>query len=127
MRRSPPELRTPLTLDRALLQVTLRDPNATAGQWSAVGQELLESGRQQERILEALLTLATSEAGLSRHEPADLSEAAAVGLSNADARIQRRQLRVHAQLGPAPLHIHITHRSYFNTMHLGRVPCRSPC
>ena len=60
------ELRTPLTLDRTLLQVTLRNPAATAGQWRVAGQELLESGRQQERILEALLTLATSEAGLSR-------------------------------------------------------------
>jgi HAMP domain-containing protein len=52
------ELRTPLTLDRTLLQVTLRNPDAATGQWRAVGQELLESGRQQERTLEALLTLA---------------------------------------------------------------------
>ena len=98
------ELRTPLTLDRTLLQVTLRNPDAAAGQWRAVGQELLESGRQQERILEGLLTLATSEAGLSRREPADLAEAAAVGLHHAHARIQRRQLQVQARLGSAPLH-----------------------
>jgi signal transduction histidine kinase len=98
------ELRTPLTLDRTLLQVTLRKPAATTGQWRAVGQELLESGRQQERILEALLTLATSEAGLSRREPADLSEAVAAGLRGADTEIERRQLRVQASLDPAPLH-----------------------
>ncbi len=98
------ELRTPLTLDRTLLQVTLRNPAATTGQWRAAGQELLESGRQQERILEALLTLATSEAGLPRREPADLSEAAAAGLHHAHARIQQRQLHVQAWLGPAPLH-----------------------
>jgi signal transduction histidine kinase len=98
------ELRTPLTLDRTLLQVTLRNPEATAGQWRAIGQELLESGRQQERILEALLTLATSEAGLARHEPADLSEAAAIALHHARARIPQRQLHVRTRLGPAPLH-----------------------
>lgn len=98
------ELRTPLTLDRTLLQVTLRNPATTAGQWRAAGQELLESGRQQERILEALLTLATSEAGLSRRESADLSEAAAIGLHHAHARIQQRQLHVRTWLGPAPLH-----------------------
>jgi signal transduction histidine kinase len=98
------ELRTPLTLDQTLLQVTLRYPRATTGQWHSVGQELLESSRQQERILEALLTLATSEAGLSRHEPADLSEAAAIGLHHAHARIQQRQLHVRTRLGPAPLH-----------------------
>lgn len=98
------ELRTPLTLDRALLEVTLRSPAAPAGQWRAVGQELLESGKQQERILEALLTLATSEAGLSRREPADLSEAAAIALFGARAQIQRHQLHVRTRLGPAPLH-----------------------
>jgi signal transduction histidine kinase len=98
------ELRTPLTLDRTLLQVTLRKPAATTGQWRAVGQELLESGRQQERILEALLTLATSEAGLSRREPADLSAAVAAGLRGADTEIERRQLRIQASLDPAPLH-----------------------
>jgi signal transduction histidine kinase len=98
------ELRTPLTLDQTLLQVTLRKRTATTGQWRAVGQELLESGRQQERMLEALLTLATSEAGLSRHEPADLSEAAAIGLHHEHARIQRRKLHVRTWLGPAPLH-----------------------
>ena len=56
------ELRTPLTLDRTLLQVALRNPATTAGQWRATAEELLESGCQQERILEALLTLAASEA-----------------------------------------------------------------
>jgi len=84
--------------------VTLRNPAATTGQWRAADQELLESGRQQERILEGLLTLANSEAGLSRREPADLSEAAAIGLHHARAQIQRRQLHVRTRLGPAPLH-----------------------
>jgi signal transduction histidine kinase len=84
--------------------VTLRDPIATTGQWRAVGQELLDSGRQQERTLEALLTLATSEAGLSRREPADLSEAAAIALQHARAQIQQRQLRVRTWLGSAPLY-----------------------
>jgi signal transduction histidine kinase len=77
---------------------------AASAAWRAVGQELLDSGRQQERTLEALLTLATSEAGLSRREPADLFEAAALGLHRARARIQQRQLHVRARLGPAPLH-----------------------
>jgi signal transduction histidine kinase len=54
------ELRTPLTLDRTLLQVALRDTGATVEQWRSTGQEVLESGKQQERLLEALLTLATS-------------------------------------------------------------------
>ncbi len=53
--------------------------------------------------LEALLTLATSEAGLARREPADLAEAAAVALHHAQAQIQQRQLRVQTCVATAPL------------------------
>jgi signal transduction histidine kinase len=67
------ELRTPLTVDRTLLQVALADPAASAEQLRATCEELLASGREQERLLEALLTLATSERGLERSEPIDLA------------------------------------------------------
>jgi signal transduction histidine kinase len=97
------ELRTPLTLDKTLLQVTLRNPRSTAEQWRATGAELLESGLHLERILEALLTLATSEAGLSRREPADLAKVAATCLASVSAEAGRRGLHVGSSLGPAPL------------------------
>ncbi len=97
------ELRTPLTLDRTLLQVALRDTSATVEQWRSTGQEILESGQQQERLLEALLTLASSEAGLSHREPADLAEVTAAGLLAAAPQISRRHLRVQASLSPAPV------------------------
>ena len=97
------ELRTPLTLDKTLLQVAMRNPRSTAEQWRATGAELLESGLQQEHILEALLTLATSEAGLSRHEPADLAKVAMACLESAAAEAGRRGLDVETSLGPAPL------------------------
>jgi signal transduction histidine kinase len=57
------ELRTPLTRERTLLQVTLADPAATTGTWQAVSRELLASNAEQEHLIEALLTLASSEAG----------------------------------------------------------------
>jgi signal transduction histidine kinase len=98
------ELRTPLTLDRTLLQVALRNPNATIEQWRATGQELLASGQQQERILEALLTLASSQAGTSRHQPVDLSEVTTARLRAARARIQRQRLHLQASLSPASLY-----------------------
>jgi signal transduction histidine kinase len=97
------ELRTPLTLDKTLLQVALRNPRSTAEQWHATGAELLESGLQQERILEALLTLATSEAGLSRHEPADLAQVTTACLALPGAEARRRELQVKSSLGRAPL------------------------
>ncbi len=67
------ELRTPLTVDRTLLQVALANPDAGAAQLRATCEELLASGREQERLLEALLTLASSERGLERSEPLDLA------------------------------------------------------
>ena len=67
------ELRTPLTRERTLLQVTLADPAATTATWQAVSRELLASNTEQERLIEALLTLASSEAGLGQREPADLA------------------------------------------------------
>ena len=97
------ELRTPLTLDRTLLQVALRNPGTASEQWRATGLELLESGRHQERLLEALLTLATSEGGLSNREPADLSEAAAASLRAASPEAGRQQIRMVTALHPAPV------------------------
>ncbi len=63
------ELRTPLTFDRALLEVALADPDASSEELRATLEELLVSGEQQERLIEALLTLASSERGLDRREP----------------------------------------------------------
>jgi signal transduction histidine kinase len=97
------ELRTPLTLDRTLLQVALRDAGATVEQWRSTGQEIIESGRQQERLLEALLTLASSEAGLSRREPVDLPELTVAALRTASAEIERRRIQVETSMTPALL------------------------
>jgi signal transduction histidine kinase len=97
------ELRAPLTLDRTLLQVALRNPGTTIEQWRATSQELLESGIHQERLLEALLTLATSEGGISNREPADLSEAAAASLRAARPEAGRQQLQMETSLRPAPV------------------------
>jgi signal transduction histidine kinase len=97
------ELRTPLTLDRTLLQVALRDAGATVEQWRCTGQEVLESGKQQERILEALLTLASSEGGLNHRRPVDLSEVTADRLLAIGNQLDRQPLRVQASLSPATL------------------------
>ncbi|MGO9669860.1 MAG: sensor histidine kinase [Streptosporangiaceae bacterium] len=97
------ELRTPLTLDRTLLQVALRNPGTTVEQWRLTGREVLESGKQQERLLEALLTLATSEGGLCHREPVDLGEVTYAGLRGAKSRIERDRLRVETSVSPAPV------------------------
>jgi signal transduction histidine kinase len=70
------ELRTPLTVDQTLLQVALADPNASIESLRATCEEVLASSREQEQLFEALLTLASSERGLERHEPVDLAAVA---------------------------------------------------
>jgi signal transduction histidine kinase len=67
------ELRTPLTLWRALLEETLTDPAATIDSFRATSRRLLALGEEQERLLESLLTLASSERGLDRRGPFDLA------------------------------------------------------
>jgi len=97
------ELRTPLTRERTLLQVTLADPAATTSTWQAVSRELLASNAEQERLIEAMLTLASSEAGPGEREPADLAAIASEALAAARPAISRLGLNLHADIQPAVL------------------------
>ncbi|HEY2439490.1 MAG TPA: HAMP domain-containing sensor histidine kinase, partial [Solirubrobacteraceae bacterium] len=96
------ELRTPLTLERTLLQVALADPDADAAKLRGTCQELLASGREQERLLEALLTLASSERGLDHRVPFDLAPLAERAVAGAQPEIARRGLAVVTNLAAAP-------------------------
>jgi signal transduction histidine kinase len=95
------ELRTPLTLERTLLQVALADPSASAATLRATCEELLAAGRHHERLLEALLVLATSERGLEAHEPVDLADLAGKAVHVPRLEAQGRSLRVATALAPA--------------------------
>jgi len=98
------ELRTPLTLDQTLLELTLRDPGATTKAWRECGRDVLHSSRQQERILDALLTLATSQAGITRRTPTDLAKITAARLLAASGQIDSQQLHLDTSLQPAAVH-----------------------
>lgn len=95
------ELRTPLTLDRALLEIALADPDATAEELRSTCEELLASGEQQERLMEALLTLASSERGLDRHDRFDLAVVVAKAISAHRADADCRGLQLSLSLGNA--------------------------
>ena len=70
------ELRTPLTAERTLLQVALADPDASAATLRSACEQVLALGDWQERLIAALLTLASSESGVEEWEPFDLAEIA---------------------------------------------------
>jgi signal transduction histidine kinase len=97
------ELRTPLTRERTLLQVTLADPASTVEVWRAVSRELLASNADQERLIEALLTLASSEAGLGPREPVDLAAITGAALAASGPGISHLGLRVDTAIQPASL------------------------
>jgi signal transduction histidine kinase len=96
------ELRTPLTLERAMLEVALADPAATAATLRSTCEEVLAAGQQQERLIEALLTLARSQRGLDHRDPFDLGEITARVLQARYPQAQALALSVTAELGPAP-------------------------
>jgi signal transduction histidine kinase len=95
------ELRTPLARQRTLIEVALADPEPSVASLQEVCKRVLVTGEQQERLIEALLTLARSQRGLDRREPVDLT-AIADGVMQArwpDAR--QRGLTVTTGLQPA--------------------------
>ena len=95
------ELRTPLTLDRALLERALRKPEPTQAFWRATCERLLVSSQQQDRLIEALLTLARSETGLSTCESFELSTAIDTVLLSPELDAGHTGLRIETEIGPA--------------------------
>ena len=96
------ELRTPLTLSRALLQVALASPDLSLDSLRGTCEEVLEAQREQERLIEALLTLTRGLAGLERYESFDLAALTDQVLLARQPEAQRRGLEVQAALSPAP-------------------------
>lgn len=95
------ELRTPLTAERTLLQVALDDPMTTADVWRATSEEVLASNAEQARLIEALLTLASSQGGIDHREPVDLPVVTNEILSVPRPEIDRQGLHVEAAMQPA--------------------------
>jgi signal transduction histidine kinase len=67
------ELRTPLMLSQTLLQVALANPAITLDSLRATCQEVVDAGKDQAQLIDALLTLARSQRDLDHREPVDLT------------------------------------------------------
>jgi signal transduction histidine kinase len=96
------ELRTPLTAERALLQVALADPDAPAAELRAACTQALALGEQQEQLIDALLTLASSERGIEQPERFDLGGLAGPVIQARGEEARRRRIELTAILDPAP-------------------------
>ncbi len=95
------ELRTPLARQRTLIEVALADPEPSIDALQDACSRVLATGEQQERLIEALLTLARSQRGLDRREPVDLAVLTGEVVLARRAEAEVRGISVTASLGPA--------------------------
>jgi signal transduction histidine kinase len=91
------ELRTPVTVERALVEVALADPDATVESLRDTCRRVVVAGEQQERTIEALLTLARSQSGVGAHGRVDLAKIVAEAIAGAD----HGDVKIESRLGPA--------------------------
>lgn len=96
------ELRTPLTLERTLLDVALADPDPSVTSLQQACKRAVAAIEGHERLIESLLTLATSERGVERAEPIDLSVVTDTALRSPHLDIGSKELAVTTNLEPAP-------------------------
>ena len=97
------ELRTPLALSRATLQVALSDPALTLPVLRAACEEAIETGRQQEQLIEALLVLARSQRGLDDRQPVDLAVIVTEVAHTHEPAAAALQLRLDVSASSAPM------------------------
>jgi signal transduction histidine kinase len=95
------ELRTPLSWERSLVEVALADPHPTIESFRDMCDELLAASDQQQRLIDGLLTLASSQTALENREPVDLQELTEQALLAQRHEIDRQELDLRATIEPA--------------------------
>lgn len=95
------ELRTPLARQRAIGQVALADPDADVASLRAAHERILAAGTQQERFIEALLTLARGQVGIEVRAPFDLAGLAREVIDAQAAEADYRGLVIRSSISPA--------------------------
>jgi signal transduction histidine kinase len=95
------ELRTPLTINRSLIEVALDDPQSSES-LRQLGGTLLAVNQRNERLIDGLLTLASSEQVIKDPTPVDLADIArqVTAESRRAAHAAGVDVRAHLQLAP---------------------------
>jgi signal transduction histidine kinase len=95
------ELRTPLTVMRTAIDVTLAKPDPSPAQLEQMALKVRRYVDQAESLIEALLTLATSEAETPHPVKVDLAELVREALDGIGPSVAALDLRMRADLEPA--------------------------
>jgi signal transduction histidine kinase len=96
------ELRTPLAINRAVIEVALDEPDVPAPT-ATLGRTLLAVNARHERLIEALLTLATSEQEVTDRTRLDLADVAAYVVDEVRPLAAEAGVRVRLEPGGAPV------------------------
>jgi len=96
------ELRTPLTINRTLIEVALDDPRAHQS-LRQLGANLLAVNERHERLIDGLLTLASSEQGITNRVPVDLADIARHVTTESQSASNAAGIDVRTNLRPAPV------------------------
>jgi len=96
------ELRTPLTINRTLIEVALQNPEANES-LRQLGTTLLAINQRHERLIDGLLTLASSERGITEPTLVDLADIARRITTESQGAAQNAHVDIRTQLRPAPV------------------------
>ncbi|MGH2376998.1 MAG: sensor histidine kinase [Candidatus Limnocylindria bacterium] len=96
------ELRTPLTINRTLIEVALEDPKVN-GPLRQLGATLLAVNQRHERLIDGLLTLASSEQRLTERTPVDLADVARHVATGSQGAARSGSVEIRTNLRPAPV------------------------
>ena len=96
------ELRTPLTINRTLIEVALGDPQANES-LRQLGARLLAVNQRHERLIDGLLTLASSEQRVTEPTAVDLADIAGHITTESQGAAQNAGIDLRTHLQPAPV------------------------
>jgi signal transduction histidine kinase len=96
------ELRTPLTINRTLIEVALDNPQANES-IRQLGGTLLAVNQRHERLIDGLLTLASSEQRITEPTPVDLADIARHVTAESQGAAHSAGIDIHTDLQLAPV------------------------
>lgn len=99
---APHELRTPLAVNRTLLEVALGAPDVSED-LERLAPNLLATNERSERLIEGLLTLASAEYEVTERTAIDLADLASAAVELEQASADHRGLTMITDLQPAPV------------------------
>ncbi|MCP3800765.1 HAMP domain-containing histidine kinase [Allokutzneria sp. A3M-2-11 16] len=92
------ELRTPLAIQRAAIQIGLKNPSEA--QLAEVSEQMLEANRRSERLIDGLLLLARSDRGIENRVPVELHRVVADVVEQHSAAAAARSIEVEVNAEP---------------------------